>query len=93
MIRTHYFSEIKPAMDGEKVTIAGWVQHSRVLGKIAFIKLRDREGISQVVVSKDNPNFSMIKELTPESVLAVTGKVKKRNRIFTMYHVKIVFII
>lgn len=80
MIRTHYSGEIKKKDFGKKVTIAGWVQHVRALGNIAFIKVRDREGLTQVVVSKDNKNFSLLKDLTPESVVAVTGEVKKSEQ-------------
>ncbi len=67
-------------MDGEKVTIAGWVQNIRVLGSIVFLKVRDKEGVSQVTITKDNPNFSMVKDITPESVVAVTGVVRKSEK-------------
>ncbi|MEM0372561.1 MAG: OB-fold nucleic acid binding domain-containing protein, partial [archaeon] len=78
MIRTHYSSEVKPA-DGN-VTLAGWAQNIRVLGKIAFIKLRDREGVSQITIPSDNKNFGIVKNITPESVLAVTGKAKESKQ-------------
>ncbi|NYZ79787.1 aspartate--tRNA(Asn) ligase [Candidatus Micrarchaeota archaeon] len=74
MIRTHYSKDVKPSSGN--VTLAGWAQNIRILGKIAFIKLRDREGLSQVTIPADNKNFETVKSITPESVLAVSGGVK-----------------
>ena len=64
MIRTHYSGQLSGEDDGKKVTLAGWAQHIRVLGNIAFIKLRDREGIAQVIIKKkDGDLFEKIKEI------------------------------
>jgi len=51
-------------------TLAGWVQDIRALSKINFILLRDRSGTAQLVLKK------LPKNLTRESVIAVTGKVQ-----------------
>lgn len=80
MIRTHYSKEISAKMDGKKVTVAGWVKHHRVLGSIQFLHLRDREGVVQITIPKGKVSasiFLVTKELSPESVVAVTGYVKK----------------
>lgn len=60
-----------PKSVGEDVVLKGWVQTIRDHGKIAFIDLRDTSGIVQCV-GKDFPKF------TAESVVEVTGMVKKR---------------
>ncbi len=83
MIRTHYFNEVNEKVFGEEVVLAGWVSSVRMLGKIAFIKLRDRTGISQVTISSSNPSFELVKTITPESVLAVKGVVKRNEKSLT----------
>ena len=68
--------ELEKTKAGEQIILAGWVQEIRNLGKIAFIMLRDRDGIAQIVVSKDFPEFSKLVKLNRESVIAVQGTVK-----------------
>jgi aspartyl-tRNA synthetase len=80
MIRTHYSGELKPSMDGRKVVVAGWVQHHRVLRNLIFVKLRDRSGIVQITLPKAKVSERIYKQtssLSPESVVAFGGKVKK----------------
>ena len=43
--RTHYSIDVKPEMDGEEVTLFGWVQEVRDLGALRFIILQDRNYI------------------------------------------------
>lgn len=79
MLRTHYSSHVTQKLTGKTVTIAGWVQKIRDLGKVKFIILRDREGEIQVTAKKgqtDEKVFSVIGELTRESVVSVRGKVE-----------------
>lgn len=57
---------------GKVITIEGWVDSKRDHGKITFVDLRDRTGILQCV------GFQMMSELTPESVVLMTGLVKER---------------
>src|SRR5579859_13450 len=56
----------------EKVFLKGWVATKRDHGKLTFIDLRDRTGIVQCV------GFGKMGELTPESVIEISGTVKKR---------------
>jgi asparaginyl-tRNA synthetase len=68
---------------GEEVTISGWVYNTRSSGKIRFIVLRDGTGLLQCVLVKNNLSeeaFNAFGQLTQESSLAVTGKVKKEDR-------------
>src|SRR3989339_341183 len=61
---------------GEEVMIKGFVHTVRVQSKIIFLILRDITGIVQIVVMKDSPTFEIVKGLSSESVVAVTGLVK-----------------
>jgi nondiscriminating aspartyl-tRNA synthetase len=67
--RTGYSADVTPKMDGEEVTLFGWVQDIRDLGGIRFIILKDREGTTQVIVPK--------KKVSPE-VLAASSALQKR---------------
>jgi len=57
-------------------TIRGFVQALRVQSKIIFLVVRDITGIMQVIVMKDSPHFDVVKNLTTESVVSVTGEIK-----------------
>lgn len=59
----------------EKVTLYGWVKTIRDHGKIVFLDLRDRSGIVQVVMPAQ---ITPVGRLSVESVVKVTGQVKKR---------------
>ncbi len=50
--RTHYTVDVKPELDGQEVTLFGWVQEVRDLGGIIFIILQDREGTVQITVPR-----------------------------------------
>ncbi len=57
---------------GETVTLFGWVETKRDHGKLTFIDLRDKSGTVQCV------GYQLLGELTPESVVKITGEVKAR---------------
>lgn len=74
-----YSNEI-PKKTGAKVSIAGWVYDVRIKGGINFILLRDRAGIIQIVITKENSSSETIelaKKLHQEDVIRLTGKVEK----------------
>jgi nondiscriminating aspartyl-tRNA synthetase len=57
---------------GEPVRVAGWLHHQRQLARVAFVLVRDRAGIVQVVV-EDAGLRAELDGLAPETVLAVEG--------------------
>ncbi len=77
MYRNHNCGELNIKNINEEVMLAGWVQRIRNLGEIEFIDLRDEKGITQLVISSEMKN--KIEDLTPESVISVTGKVSERS--------------
>ena len=73
---------------GQKMTATGWVANIRNHGKLAFIELRDREGLLQVFVAGDSPAFAGIDHLHKEDVISVTGEVVKRENRFVNKAIK-----
>ena len=71
-------AKAKQEKEGKKVIVAGWIQEVKVLGKLAFAKLRDRDGDIQVVFFPDSyKQFESLKKITRESVVVINGKVKE----------------
>jgi len=67
--------------EGGEVELAGWVAGRRDHGKIIFIDLRDKSGISQLVFTPENKEIYQIAEkLRSEWVIKIRGEVKKRPR-------------
>jgi len=78
--RTHYSIDVTPEMDGQEVTLFGWVQEIRDLGGIRFIILQDREGTLQVTVLRkkaSNEVQSKSDTLQKRYSIGVRGAVKK----------------
>jgi aspartyl-tRNA synthetase len=76
MLRTHTCGELRGEDAGKKVTLCGWVETHRIQGKLSFVLLRDRYGITQAFV---NPELTKkIGELRRETVVQIKGKVNKR---------------
>lgn len=67
---------LQKARVGSTIVLAGWVEKSKHLGKLAFLNLRDREGYAQVVANEKFLGLQGLKDLTRESVVAVKGIVK-----------------
>ena len=81
MYRTHTCGCLRACNVNETVTLAGWVQKVRNLGAMTFIDLRDRYGITQIVVEEHSPApvRAVAGELGREYVVQVTGRVVERS--------------
>ncbi len=82
MERTHT-RDIKPEMDGEEVSVAGWAHEIRDLGGITFVILRDREGRIQATFKEDADEelFEKAQELGKEDCIRVTGVVEENEQV------------
>ena len=80
MFRTHTCGELSAKNTGEKVTLAGWVQHLRDLGQMVFIDLRDRYGVTQLAFNEKSAAGLMeaAKKLGREYVVQAEGTVIER---------------
>lgn len=79
---SHYISKLSEHV-GEEVTLSGWVYTKRSSGKIAFLVIRDGTGVCQCVLVKTalpTEVFEAFEQLTQESSLTVTGRVKADPR-------------
>ena len=81
MLRTHTCGELNIKHLGETVTLCGWVQKSRDLGGTTFIDMRDRYGLTQLVLNADTDAAvrEVGRSLGREFVVKVTGKVLERT--------------
>lgn len=81
MYRSHKLNELRMEHVGQSVTISGWVDKVRDMGPFVFIDLRDRYGITQVLVNENSPKeiLELAKKLKNEFVIQVEGKVNERT--------------
>lgn len=81
MYRNHTCGELRATHIGREVVLAGWVQRVRNLGAMTFVDLRDRYGITQLVV--DDATTAEVKaiadQLGREFVVQATGTVRERS--------------
>ena len=80
MYRTHTCGELRLQHLGQTVTLAGWVQKVRNLGAMTFVDLRDRYGITQLVVEEHSPEQirNAVAHIGREYVIQATGTVIER---------------
>lgn len=78
--RTHTCGELREEQVGEQVVLMGWVAKKRDFGVFTFIDLRDRFGVTQIVVSSERAPeaHAKAKNLRGEFVIAVKGEVVSR---------------
>jgi aspartyl-tRNA synthetase len=81
MLRTHTCGELRLKEKGKHVQLSGWLDKVRTHGGITFISLRDRYGITQIVLDeKHNAEaYKIVSDLRREDVLHITGKVRFRG--------------
>ena len=79
--RTHMCGALRASDAGKKAVLMGWVNRRRDHGNLLFIDLRDRTGVTQVVVNaeRDAAIHEKAAALRNEYVIAVTGTVKLRD--------------
>ena len=82
MFRSHYNNELRLKEVGKEVTLSGWVQKTRDKGFMIWIDLRDRYGITQLIVDQDRTSEDIFKKaqtLGREFVIQVKGEVIERE--------------
>ncbi len=81
MYRTHTCGDLRIGNKGEEVILSGWVQRVRDLGGMTFIDLRDRYGITQLVIDENTPEeiVTIQEEIGREFVIQATGAVRERS--------------
>src|SRR5947209_536000 len=76
--RTHTCGELRPSHVGQTVVLNGWVNTYRSYNDQIFIDLRDRYGLTQVVIEADHADFHHADEIRNEWVLSVRGVIRAR---------------
>ncbi len=75
-MRSNYCGDVSQKLDGQTVTVAGWVHRRRDHGGLIFIDLRDRQGLVQVVCNPQHADiFAIAERVRSEYVLQVEGQV------------------
>src|SRR5207249_11263659 len=77
--RSHTCGELRADDVGAEAVLLGWVHRVRDLGGVTFIDVRDRAGISQVVVRENDALMTLAKRLRSEYVVGVSGIVQRRS--------------
>ena len=80
MRRTHYAAQVGPEVDGQEVTVFGWVQEIRDLGGLRFVILQDKTGQLQITIHKNKVAADIVEKgrsLQKQYSIGVTGKVKQ----------------
>ncbi len=79
--RTHTCGELRSTNSGQTITLMGWVNRRRDHGNLIFLDLRDRTGITQVVLDKEvcPEAHAKAEAARSEYVIAVTGVLRNRG--------------
>ena len=82
--RTHTCGELTIAHRDQDVVLNGWIENHRHHGQLVFLDLRDRYGVTQIVVDQEAAGtaagtFETVKRLGGEDVISVTGRVRARD--------------
>ncbi len=80
--RSHTCGELRIADTGKQVTLSGWVQRMRDKGSLVWIDLRDRYGLTQIILEdgvSDQALMQQARNLGREYVIRVQGKVQERS--------------
>src|SRR5690606_2815524 len=77
--RSHHCGALRLEDQDKEVQLSGWVQAIRHFGSLVFIDLRDRYGITQLVVDKERKSQVDLSDLGREYVIEAKGKVRERS--------------
>jgi aspartyl-tRNA synthetase len=77
--RTHTCGALRALDVGSDVVLLGWAHRVRDLGSLIFIDIRDREGLTQVVVEGSDELLDRAKRIRTEYIIAITGRVERRS--------------
>jgi aspartyl-tRNA synthetase len=82
--RTHTCGELTIGNRDQEVVLNGWIENHRHHGQLVFLDLRDRYGVTQIVVDAEAPGlqpgtFDVVRRLGAEDVIAVRGRVRARD--------------
>ena len=79
--RTHTCGELRAGDAGKDVVLMGWVNRRRDHGNLIFLDLRDRTGVTQIVLDKDlaPEGHAKAEQVRPEYVVAAKGTLRKRD--------------
>ena len=82
-MRSHHCGELNESNENQNVTLCGWVSKIRDMGKMAFIDLRDRHGITQLAFNEQTNTelLEFSRTLGREFVIKAVGTVVKRSSI------------
>ena len=79
MMRSHYCGHLNESLNGQTVTLCGWVHRRRDHGGVIFLDIRDREGLAQVVFNPELTDiFATANRVRNEYVVKITGVVNPR---------------
>ncbi len=79
MMRSHYCGQLNETLEGQEITLCGWVHRRRDHGGVIFLDVRDRDGLAQVVFDPDRAeSFAAADRVRSEYVVKITGKVRLR---------------
>ncbi|WP_040269303.1 aspartate--tRNA ligase [Pseudomonas rhodesiae] len=79
MMRSHYCGQLNETLEGQEITLCGWVHRRRDHGGVIFLDIRDRDGLAQVVFDPDRAeSFAAADRVRGEYVVKITGKVRLR---------------
>ena len=80
LTRTHTCGALRADDVGAEAVLLGWVHRVRDLGGVTFIDIRDRAGLSQIVVRDNEALMAAAKRLRSEFVIGVSGVVQRRSQ-------------
>ncbi len=79
LARTHTCGALRPTDVGKDVVLLGWVHRVRDLGALLFLDVRDRHGLTQVIVEGQDALLERAKRLRSEFIVGVLGTVERRS--------------